>query len=87
MYLLLFLSCRIEAVSEAKPDLPTAFYLAGTQDGSRPGKCYINCNNLRDRYLTYVYIVRICVVGMVKGNVAVDLEIVSHIGNMSIIQH
>ena len=39
-----FPKSRMEIVAADKG--PCAFYLAGTADGARPGRFYVNCNNL-----------------------------------------
>jgi hypothetical protein len=36
----------VEPTPESMKGAPAAFYLAGTLDGSRPGKVTVNCNNL-----------------------------------------
>ena len=44
-----FPKSRVEIVSKNAPSSPAAYYMAGTPDGSRPGRFYVNVSNLKER--------------------------------------
>jgi uncharacterized protein (DUF885 family) len=48
-YFNVFPSSPLEIVRKDAPTAPAAYYLAGTPDGSRPGRFYVNVSNINAR--------------------------------------
>jgi len=44
-----FPNSELEIVEKSAPNAPCAYYITGTQDGSRPGRFYVNVSNLSER--------------------------------------
>ena len=44
-----FPAAPLEVVAKVSPTAPAAYYMCGTQDGSRPGRFYVNVCNLEGR--------------------------------------